>query len=390
MSLTRKLFTLSLLVLMLSCSNKNKENSVNDDAMVNTMNPKELYLFVGTYTSEKGSKGIYVYKFDKEKGLADSLSMVETANPSYMVLNNDGTHIYAVGESGDNSTISSFSFDKETGKMAHINTVASQGADPCYIEIDNSNNSVISANYSGGSISLFSIKNNGELSEANTVLQFSGSGADKTRQASSHLHSVRYSPDKRFLFATDLGADKIYRYSSTESVFDGQPAINKSDMVEFDTPEGMGPRHFDFHPSSKYLYVLGELSGEIVVYDYISGDITQKQVVVSDSLQARGAGDIHVSPDGRFVYASNRLKGDGISIFSVNEDNGELEKIGYQDTGVHPRNFIISPDGRFMLVACKDDHVIEVYNINDETGLLSRLNNDIVVDSPVCLKFLGE
>ncbi len=375
----------------MACTNKKttEQGSENNNAMENNLNKKEMYLLIGTYTSEGGSEGIYSYKFNSKTVSVDSVGMVEATNPSYLVISPNENFIYAVGESGDNSTVSAFSFDKENGALSHINTQPSGGADPCYIEIDSHGNNIITANYSGGSVSLFSIRGDGGLSSVNSVIKFDGSGPDKSRQASSHLHSVRFSPDGRFLFASDLGADKIYRFSSTESVFEGQPVINQSDILDIDAPEGTGPRHFDYHPSGKYMYLLGELSGEVVVYDYNNGNITEKQTIVSDSLNARGSGDIHVSPDGKFVYASNRLKGDGISIFLVDEDSGELSKIGYQLTGGHPRNFIITPDGSKLLVACRDDNIVQIFDVDKNTGLLTNTNKDIKVGMPVCLKLVA-
>ena len=378
-------------MLAMACTNKKttEQGSENNNAMENNLNKKEMYLLIGTYTSEGGSEGIYSYKFNSETVSVDSVGMVEATNPSYLVISPNENFIYAVGESGDNSTVSAFSFDKENGALSHINTQPSGGADPCYIEIDSHGNNIITANYGGGSVSLFSIRGDGGLSSVNSVIKFDGSGPDKSRQASSHLHSVRFSPDGRFLFASDLGADKIYRFSSIESVFEGQPVINQSDILDIDAPEGTGPRHFDYHPSGKYMYLLGELSGEVVVYDYNNGNITEKQTIVSDSLNARGAGDIHVSPDGKFVYASNRLKGDGISIFLVDEDSGELSKIGYQLTGGHPRNFIITPDGSKLLVACRDDNIVQIFDVDKNTGLLTNTNKDIKVGMPVCLKLVA-
>jgi 6-phosphogluconolactonase (cycloisomerase 2 family) len=162
--------------------------------------------------------------------------------------------------------------------------------------------------------------------------------------------------------------------------------LNES-LKEFPVPAGTGPRHFDFHPNGRYVYLLGELSGQVLVFDYSSGMLTQKQTIASDTVGAHGSADIHVSPDGRFVYASNRLKADGIAIFTVNPDDGKLTKIGYQPTGLHPRNFAITPNGKYLLVACRDDNKIQVFSIDSKTGLLSDTHRDILLGKPVCVKF---
>ncbi|MPM98325.1 6-phosphogluconolactonase [bioreactor metagenome] len=190
------------------------------------------------------------------------------------------------------------------------------------------------------------------------------------------------------MFATDLGTDKIYRYNAIGSVFEGQPALSQASLKEFSAPAGTGPRHFDFHPSGKYFYLLGELSGDVIVYDYDEGDLKEKQVIATDSVEgSRGSADIHISPDGKFLYASNRLKADGIAIFSINPDDGTLTKAGYQPTGRHPRNFVITPNGKWLLVASRDDNKIQVFIIDNETGLLTETGQDIHVSQPVCLKF---
>ncbi|MFZ6038159.1 MAG: lactonase family protein [Bacteroidota bacterium] len=378
-------------MLFASCSNKDKTQKTSAEGSVAekiVAGESDLFMLVGTYTSDKGSKGIYVYRFNTDSGKADSVSMVETENPSYLTISPDSKFVYAVEENGEkHSAAHAFSFDKSTGILKHLNKQLTMGADPCYITIDPKGKTVFTANYSGGSISSFQVEKDGSLLPINTLLQFHGSSSDKDRQTSSHLHSVRYSPDGQYIFAADLGADKIYRLTPLESPFKGQPSVLNESLKEFPVPVGTGPRHFDFHPNGRYVYLLGELSGQVIVFDYSSGILTQKQTIASDTVGAHGSADIHVSPDGRFVYASNRLKADGIAIFTVNPDDGKLTKIGYQPTGLHPRNFAITPNGKYLLVACRDDNKIQVFSIDPKTGLLSDTHQDIQLSKPVCVKF---
>jgi 6-phosphogluconolactonase len=385
------IYVLSLIVLLFSCNGKkNRKETSDKDQQVAIQIPQtgEMYLLVGTYTSDEGSKGIYVYRFNTETGESEEVSVTEVANPSYLTLSPNEKFVYSVGENdeGDGAAYA-FSFDKKTGRLVPINSQSTQSAGPCYITIDKKGKNVHTANYGGGSISSFQVKSDGGLSELVSLIRFKGSGPDTVRQKSPHVHCVRYSPDGKYLFATDLGTDKIYRMEAMEAVFEGQPAISESTLIAFVTPPGTGPRHFDFHPGEEYVYLLGELSGEVIVYDYNDGYLKIKQTIASDTVGARGSADIHVSPDGRFLYTSNRLKADGIAIFSINPDDGKLKKVGYQLTARHPRNFAITPNGKFLLVASRDDNKIQVFAINSETGLLTDTSQDILLNKPVCLKF---
>ncbi|HZJ79854.1 MAG TPA: lactonase family protein [Dysgonamonadaceae bacterium] len=386
----RKLSYLLLTIFVaISCTGKKSEDADHDASRGSLANVEgEMYMLVGTYTSNEGSKGIYVYKFDTETAEADSVSMVEVANPSYLTVSMDGEFVYSVGENGeDDSYAHAFSFDRESGQLKLIDSQLTYGSSPAYITLDEGGTNLFTANYGGGSISQFNINRDGALSPLSNLYQFEGSGEDPERQQQPHLHSVRYSPDGKYLFAADLGTDRIYRYKSISSVFEGQPALLKSDSVVISTPAGTGPRHFDFHPNGLYFYLLGELSGEVLVYDYNNGELEQKQTILADSVGAQGSADIHVSPNGKFLYASNRLQEDGIAIFSIDKDDGTLTKVGYQLTAKHPRNFAITPNGKFLLVAARDDNVVEVYSIDNKTGLLTNTNQDIAIDMPVCIKF---
>lgn len=351
----------------------------------------DMFLLAGTYTSGKGSKGIYLYRFNTDTGNSDSISMVEVDNPSYLTLSPDEQFIYAVSESeAANSAVYAFSFDKRSGNIELLNSRPVNSNSPCYITIDSKGRNVHTANYGGGTITSFQVKEDGTFTSAVSMISFKGSGPDSIRQEKAHLHSVKYSPDGQYLFAADLGSDKLYRFGVNDTPFEGQPGLLENSLKEFETPAGTGPRHFDFHPDGgRYLYLLGELSGEVVVYDYSFGELTQKQVIAADTMGARGSADIHVSPDGRFLYASNRLQADGIAIFSIDPDDGTLTKVGYQLTGKHPRNFVITPNGKFLLVASRDDNKIQVFRVDVGTGLLTDTQQDIYLIKPVCLKFAG-
>lgn len=349
---------------------------------------EELALIIGTYTDGE-SKGIYTYRFNQKSAENTPLSSIESSNPSYLTLSTDNKFVYAVSEHNDGQEeVKAFAFDIEQGTMQFINSQAAMGADPCYITTNGKY--VVTANYSSGNIATFPIQTDGFLLPASDVINFVGSGLDKTRQESAHLHCVQFSPDGKFLFACDLGTDRIYKFN-VETLADAQ---NQAKLLEIGTPPackvtpGSGPRHLIFAPNGKHVYLINELSGKVTAFRYSNnGYLTEVQEIPSDSVGARGSADIHISPDGKFLYASNRLKADGIAIFSINPKDGKLSEIGYQPTGIHPRNFVLTPNGSYLLVACRDSNVVEIYKRDKKSGLLKDTNKRIEISRPVCLKF---
>lgn len=344
-----------------------------------------MYMLVGTYTADD-SKGIYVYKLDTVTGKSEYVSEIEVDNPSYLVLSENEDYLYAVTEDGgaETSAANAFYFDKKAGKLSFINKQLTQGGAPCYINTDANGTFVITANYVGGSVSVFPIGQKGELLPASQVISFTGKGHDKERQTQPHLHCVEFSPDGKKLYAMDLGLDKIHNFSVNTNATN---YLSQGTPVAFDLQAGSGPRHLTFHPNGRFAYLITELSGDVVAFDYSHGDLREVQTIRADSLGARGSADIHISPDGKFLYASNRLKGDGIAIFSIDETSGRLVQVGYQPTGVHPRNFAITPNGVLLLVANRDSNKIQVWRRNMDTGLLEDTGYDIELSMPVCVKF---
>lgn len=373
-------YTLLLLTsvsLLIACNNKKNEN-------------KEMkydsYLLVGTYTSGE-SKGINIYQFNSETGNTNHIGETELFNPSYLAISNDNNYVYAISE-GDSasSKITAYAFDKEKGELKFINEQKS-GNGPCFVTVNKNNTQLVTADYGGGSISYSQlIASTGGVAPA-TIQKFEGNGVHPTRQTKPHLHNVIYSPDERFLFANDLGTDRIYRFEVTDNQ-EGN-FLKQTEPAFFEVKAGSGPRHTVFHPNGKYAYLITEISGDVIAFDYNTEDglLTEIQTIKADTLNAEGSGDIQITPNGKFLYASNRLKGDGLAIFSIDEQTGLLTKIGYQTTGIHPRNFMITPNGKLLLVANRDTNNIEVFNI-EETGLLTNLNKDIQLSMPVCIKYI--
>ncbi|MBR4756799.1 MAG: lactonase family protein [Bacteroidales bacterium] len=336
-----------------------------------------LTLLVGTYT-DTGSKGIYSYTFDQKTGDSSPLAVTDIQNPSFLAVSPDNKMVYAVSEQQTGS-VSAFDFNASDGTLTFKNSRPTNGKDPCHVTIVGKE--VVATNYSSGSMTIFPLDSEGKLGPG-TWLNYFGNGPDPIRQEGSHTHSSKVSPDGKYLFVVDLGGDYIYRYP----VSDGK--INSIKHFKVMVPEGEGPRHFDFSPDGRFMYIVTELGGKVLVYEYNDGNPNLIQKVEADPKHARGSADIHFSPDGKFLYASNRLEGDGLAIFSQNKKTGLLTWVGYQETGIHPRNFTVSPDGRFVLVACRDSDKVQVFSRNKKTGLLTDTGKDIVLPHPVFVKLV--
>lgn len=341
----------------------------------------ELAMLVGTYTNGT-SEGIYTFHFNQETGVATALDSVALPNPSYLVSSEDGKLVYAVSEMNDSTAaLNALSFDRKTGKLNLLNTVPTFGEDPCYVATNGKE--VLTANYSGGSMSVFPLLKDGKLAPADTLFEGSATGPDAERQATPHIHCTVFSPDGKYIFATDFSADRILRF-----VLHPEDIVPHRSLETTDIEADSGPRHLTFSPNGKFAYLITELSGKVIAFSYNDGQLEQIQTIAADTVAARGSADIHLSPDGKYLYASNRLKEDGIAIFVVNPEDGTLAKVGYQRTGIHPRHFNITPNGKFLLAACRDSNVIQVYQRDENTGLLSDTHQDIVVDKPVCVQFV--
>lgn len=339
-----------------------------------------LMMVVGTYT-DTGSEGLYSCSLDLRTGEIELLDSCRAVNPSYLVFSEDGSMIYAVNEleSGD-AGVCALRFDRRDGSFRAINGGATQGAAPCYISTNGK--IAVTANYVGGSMSVLPLGVDGALEPLSQLFEGSAGGPDAERQESPHVHCAVFSPDGRHLYASDFSADRILVFDVSE---DG---CSVTSACSADVQADYGPRHIVFDASGRHAYVIGELSGLITVFDVSEeGALAVRQVVDADPYDGRGSSDIHLSPDGRYLYASNRLKGDGISIFSVDGESGELTVAGYCFTGAHPRHFNITPDGRWLLCACRDTDEVEVYAVSPEDGSLRATGRGIGLKRPVCVQF---
>lgn len=342
-----------------------------------------LTLLVGTYT-DGDSHGIYSFRFNGDTGESRLLDSIALPNPSFLTVSEDLKHVYAVSEMNDSSAmLNLLAFDPAEGKLRLLDRHPTFGTDPCYVATDG--RMVLTANYSGGSISVFPLHADGTTAPADTLFHGTANGPDSIRQNEPHVHCTVFSPDGKYVFATDFSADRLLRFDVT-----GNGLVPSPDSTIVPVNPDSGPRHLTFSPDGRHAYLIGELSGVVTAFAYEAGRLTPIQTIAADTTGARGSADIHVSPDGQFLYASNRLQNDGIAIFTIHPQKGTLTPAGYQPTGKHPRNFGITPDGKYLLAACRDDNVIQVYRRDTRTGLLNDTHQDIHVNNPVCIAFVNK
>lgn len=281
-------------------------------------------------------------------------------------------------------SLSAFSFNPDKGNLSFINKVPSEGDNPVYLTVDQTGGWLINGNYTGGSVAVHPLAANGSIQATRQLLQFRDSSINQDRQEASHIHATVFSGDHQFLFAPDLGADKIREFR-----FDPASNTPLTAYSEYKTRPGSGPRHICMSQrADQYAYCIEELSGTVTAYSYRHGNISEISTAKSyaTSQTSYSSADIHASPDGRFLYTSNRAEENSIAIFNI-EDGGKLRLLGHQSTmGIHPRNFIIDASGRYLLVANQFSNNIIVFKIDGHTGLLTYTGNQIKIPHPSCLQ----
>jgi 6-phosphogluconolactonase len=275
------------------------------------------------------------------------------------------------------------------GRLKFINKQSTLGGSPCYVSVDKANKSLFVANYSGGNIAVLPLNDDGSIGQAVQTIGDDGPfGPNKERQEKAHVHTAVLSPDEKYVLYTDLGTDKLHitRYKPGK---DSPLRGVKPPFVS--VAPGGGPRHLDFSADKKHLYLIQEMGSAVTMYDYDNGKLTEKQTVtlLKDGFTgATGAADIHVSPNGLFLYASNRGDANDISVFSINQETGELTFVDRRATnGKAPRNFVIDPTGTFLIVANQNSDAVYVYRLDKTTGKMLGIVYKIDIGNPVCLKF---
>lgn len=359
-----------------------------------SLNAHAATLLVGSYT-DGASQGIYRYRFDSKTGHIDPtpLQVVKSVSPSWLVLSADQRQLFAVNET-PGGQVSSFSVSAK-GEIKPLNQVASQGDEPTHASLSRDQRYLFVANYAvkpepGSSLVVIPVARDGKLKPVVQHARHQASGINPERQASAHVHSLVLSADGRHLYASDLGADKvfIYRYDGASADHPLTPAIPAS--VEL--PPGSGPRHLLFDAKGRHAYLTLEMSAEVVMFDVQDGNLVERQRLPLTERQqaaAKAAGGLHLSADGRFLYVSNRGTSNEIVAFSVGMQDGQLKFLQRRPVeGDHPREFALDPSDNFLLVANQKSNQIVVIRRDPRSGELGETVQTLKQDAPSDLKFI--
>lgn len=351
--------------------------------------------FIGTYT-ERGSAGIYVFRFDPDSGRMERLGCAAgVVNPSYLAVHPTRPYVYAVSEVGDfegrpSGAVTAFSMDPKTGQPAFLNRRSSHGAAPCYLSMGPAGRFLFVANYGSGSAAVFPVSADGRLCEASDIVQHHGKSVDPVRQNGPHAHCIVADPAGLFVHVADLGLDRVMAYR----FLPGKGRLVPEEGANWRSRPGAGPRHMTFHPVAPYVYVIHELDSTVSVVSYDSesggGDARGTHVALPAGWRGTSqAADIHVHPGGNWLYVSNRGH-DSIAVFEIDPRNGALHGVQHVPSGGRmPRSFGIDPSGRFLLVANQESDSLVCFRIDPSSGRLKRAGDPTTVSMPVCVKFVN-
>nr|WP_263325112.1 lactonase family protein [Neobacillus sp. Marseille-Q6967] len=341
--------------------------------------------YVGTYT--KGdSKGIYKFSLNTAEGKITNVEVAaELENPTYLNLSDDRKYLYAVTKEGDNGGVAAFAVDNE-GKLNFINSEVLAGSPPCHVSVDNNNRYVFSANYHRGSVESHLLKEDGSVLPAASVIKHEGPAGPDPRQDKPHTHYAGLTPDEKYLVVIELGIDALITYKVKEDA-----TLEKVNLLPL--KGGSGPRHITFHPNGIFAYIMTEFSSEVIVLKYHdeNGHFTEQQYIStlpSGFTENNQGSAIHISSDGRFVYAGNRGH-NSIAVFRVEQQTGELSFVEHVSTeGDWPRDFVLDPTEKFLVASNQESSNLVLFSRDEGTGKLTLLESDITVPDPVCVKFL--
>ncbi|WP_339926459.1 lactonase family protein [uncultured Cyclobacterium sp.] len=380
----KNLFNSSLLMLCIACGTANNEKK---EMKVKETSPTYKFL-LGTYTNSP-EQGIHLMEFDPEAGEIKILSSAsDPDNPSFVIANKAQDRVYAVEETAGDDGGKVGAFSLIDGKLKKLNTVKAEGKSPCYIALDPSEAFVVAAHYSSGDFSIIPVAEDGQLETVVQVIAHKGSSIISNRQAEPHVHSSIFNPKDGNLFIADLGTDEVvvYDFDSKE-----EKPLNPEPIFSLKVTPGAGPRHMVFNDAGDMLYLVHEISAEVGVYAYNGGELKHiaTHKLTEDSFEGKvGAAEVRLSPDGKFLYASNRGDANEIIAFKVIEGGDLVHVQTISSGGKSPRNFNITLDGKYLLAANQGSNTILVFERDMETGEIKPTDIQTEIHKPVYINFL--
>jgi 6-phosphogluconolactonase len=354
----------------------------------------KLWVYVGTSENERG-RGIYRFPFDPTTGEAGPVELAaEAARPTFLAIHPNRQFLYAVNAIGEfqgqrTGAVSAFALDVKNGEVRLLNQQPSGGTGPCHLVVDSGGKNVLVANYGGGSVACLPIDAEGRLQPPSSRIQHAGSSVNPGRQEGPHAHSINLDAANRYAFAADLGLDKVLVYHFDRE----QGSLTAHDPPSVSVAPGSGPRHFAFHPSGRFAYVINELDSTTTAfsYDAAAGALSEIQTITTLPVDFTGENypaEVLVHPSGRFLYGSNRGH-DSIAIYTIDGQTGRLTPGGHQSSGGKgPRNFNTDPSGAWMIVGNQSSHNVLVMRIDTERGTLTPTGQEFEVPSPICFKMV--
>ncbi|VXC14173.1 3-carboxymuconate cyclase [Flavobacterium sp. 9AF] len=374
-------FLFFVLYLGISCQKEKKRDEKSSSKDITIVS--ENYL-IGTYTDSL-SQGINLLSFNPvTQELKTQVVLDSIPNPSFVATNKSKTIIAAVGEiqGEEGGLLQTFSYDKEKRIFKELTTVSTLGNDPCTLAFSPNENALIVGNYSGGNLTVFPIAPTGEIKNYPQVIQHEGNSITKQRQEKAHVHCVVFHPTENKLFVADLGNDTIDIIPFIEK--DNEFVLLPEKTVSIKMPLGSGPRHMVFNEKGDKVYVVFELTNEVGVFDFKSNSLQLKEVVSLTGKKTKlgSAAELRISKNSQFLYVSVRGEDNQLVVFKTNYGN-KLEKIQSIATDLKPRNFILTNEENFVLVANQESNSIILYKRDKKTGLLTQTSERVVINKPV-------
>jgi 6-phosphogluconolactonase len=359
---------------------------------------KDYLVYVGTNVTSDQENTIYLYRLNPNTGALTMVSALKGgAQPTYLTMDAAHRYLYAVSETqsfkgmANSGGVSAFAVDPRTASLTLLNQQPSLGASPCYISLDRTEKNVLVANYSSGNVSLLPRQANGQVGASTDSDQHQPPLGPHRNQDKPHAHCIIPDPANRYAFAVDLGTDKVYRYQLNPA----QNKLGTPPTIAFTAKSGAGPRHLAFHPNGRWAYLENELNSTVtaLAYDAKAGAFQEIQSLTTLPAGFTGensGADVHVSPDGRFVYTSNR--GDNsLAVFAVERGSGRLSLVQHVSTqGKTPRNFGLDPAGQVLLVANQNSDNIFSYLVDKQTGKLTPTGQSVNVPSPMFVQIVPD